>query len=105
MNSMLPSPTKDTLRLSLAICNHLDLGVHQVDIVATFLHTFVEELIYAYPPEGSNIPMGKVLRLLKSLYGLRQSPRCFNKALNKWLLEQGLIPSSADPCLYIRKNR
>ncbi len=36
----------------------------------------------------------------KSLYGFKQSPRCFNKAFDEWLRGQGLTPTRADPCLY-----
>ena len=56
------------------------------------------------PPEGSGIGPDKVLRLNKTLYGLKQSPRCFNNKLDKWLRSQDLVPSIADPCLYIRRH-
>ena len=82
--------------------NYFDLEGDQVDIVAAFLNGDLEEVIYMDPPEGSDLPNGKVLRLRKSLYGLRQSPRCFNKAFDKWLQEQGFKAAKADPCLYTR---
>lgn len=50
------------------------------------------------------MPSGSVLRLKKSLYGLQQSPRCFNVALDEYLKSEGFIPSQADPCLYIFNN-
>ncbi len=56
------------------------------------------------PPEGSNISADKVLHLRKSLYGLKQSPRCFNKAFDEWLRGQGLTPTRADPCIYTRRQ-
>ena len=56
------------------------------------------------PPEGSDIPQGNVIRLLKSLYGLKQSPRCFNKRFDTWLQQQGFHPMKADPCFYLRKQ-
>ena len=93
---------KDTIRVFLALVNHFNLECDQVDIIAAFLNGDLEEEIYMEPPEGSNIPAGKVLRLRKSLYGLKQSPRCFNKALDHWLRSQGLKPTSADPCLYYK---
>jgi hypothetical protein len=81
---------KDTIRVFLAIVNHLDLECDQVDITAAFLNGDLDETIYLAPPEGSDIPADKVLLLRKSLYGLKQSPRCFNKAFDKWLNSQGL---------------
>jgi hypothetical protein len=91
---------KDTIRVFNSLVNHLDLECDQVDIKAAFLNGDREETIYLSPPEGSDIPANKVLHLRKSLYGLKQSPRCFNKTLNKWLKSQVLTPSKADPCLY-----
>jgi hypothetical protein len=95
---------KDTIRVFLSLVNHLDLECDQVDIKAAFLNGDLEETIYLSPPEGSNIPANKVLHLRKSLYGLKQSPRCFNKAFDKWLKSQDLTPSKADPCLYSRRR-
>jgi len=95
---------KDSIRVFLALVNHLDLECDQIDIKAAFLNGDLEETIYLAPPEGSNIASNKVLLLRKSLYGLRQSPRCFNKAFDKWLREQGFVPTTADPCIYTRRN-
>ena len=84
--------------------NHLDLECDQVYITAAFLNGDLEEDIYLNPPEGSEIALNKVLKLQKSLYGLKQSPRCFNKRLDKWLESQGLAPIAADPCVYVRRQ-
>lgn len=95
---------KDTLRVLLALTAMLDHELDQVDIKAAFLNGELEETIHVRPPEGSDVPAGTVLRLNKSLYGLKQSPRCFNKKLDKWFAMQGLKPTSADPCLYIKRT-
>jgi hypothetical protein len=31
---------------------------------------------------------------------MKQSPRCFNKSLDKWLQDQGFKAANGDPCLY-----
>lgn len=93
---------KDTIRIFLAIVNHLDLECDQVDIVGAFLNGIIDREIFVQPPEGSNFPAGYLLRLIKSLYGLKQSPRLFNQKLDKFLRSVGLIPTKADPCMYIR---
>ena len=61
-------------------------------------------LMRLVPPEGSNISADKILHLRKSLYDLKQSPRCFNKAFDEWLRGQGLTPARADPCIYTRRQ-
>lgn len=96
---------KDSVRVFLSLVNHYNYECDQVDIVAAFLNGDLEEEIYLEPPEGSDIPANQVLKLRKSLYGLKQSPRCFNKALDDWLRQQGFKATLADPCIYRRVRR
>jgi len=95
---------KDSIRVFLALVNHFDMECDQVDIKTAFLNSDLEETIYLAPPEGSGIPSNMVLLLRKSLYGLRQSPRNFNKAFDKWLREERFTPTTADPCIYTRRT-
>lgn len=43
-----------------------------------------------------------VCRLKKSIYGLKQSARCWNDRLDGVLKKMGFRPSVADPCLYTK---
>ncbi len=43
----------------------------------------------------------EVCKLKRSIYGLKQLPRCWNTAFNQFLLELGFDRSKEDPCLYI----
>lgn len=45
-----------------------------------------------------------VCKLKKSLYGLRQSGRSWNKKLDAILRKLGAIPTTSDPCLYYIKK-
>ena len=47
---------------------------------------------------------GTVCKLEKSLYGLKQSPRCWNKAFWEYLKKVGFTQTSGDACVYIRKG-
>jgi hypothetical protein len=91
---------KDTIRVFLSLVNYFALECDQVDIIAFFLNGNLEETIYMNPPQGTNLPNNKVLNLRKSPYGLKQSPRCFNKAFDKWLKEHDFKVAKADSCLY-----
>jgi len=84
---------KDYIRVFLSLVNSLDMTCDQVDIKAASLYGELEETIFVEPPEGSDIPHGKVIRLRKSLYGLRQSPRCFNQSFDKWMKSEGFTPT------------
>jgi hypothetical protein len=57
-----------------------------------------------YPPPGSNTPKGLVWKLRKSLYGLRQSGRNWNKLFVNVLCNEefGFVQHSGDPCLFTR---
>ena len=41
-----------------------------------------------------------VCRLKQSLYGLKQSPRCWNSTLDAHLKDMGYVQSTNDPCIY-----
>ena len=54
------------------------------------------------PPIGMTVKDGHVLRLRKSLYGLKQSPREWNANLDNNLIKMKFIRINADSCVYIR---
>ena len=75
--------------------------IHQMDVETAFLNGTLEEDIYMYQPAGYIQP-GKektVCKLKKSLYGLKQSPRCWNKAFNEHMESINFKQSVADPCI------
>jgi hypothetical protein len=55
-----------------------------------FLHGEVKEDIYIYAPEGAGYESGTVLKLNKSLYGIKQAPRVFNDLVKEQLTMNGL---------------
>lgn len=46
----------------------------------------------------------KFCRLKKSLYGLRQAPRCWNKRFSDHIIKLEFQRSEADPCLFVRQK-
>lgn len=43
-----------------------------------------------------------VCKLKKSLYGLKQSPRCWNKVFQEHLQSLNFKQSTADPCIFVK---
>ena len=94
-----------TVRLMLILEVLLQLKSKQVDVIAAFLHTDLEEneKVYFKMPLGF-WTKGNILKLKKTLYGLRQSPCAFWKFLTKAMIGAGIHVSKSDPCLFVSKK-
>ena len=93
-----------SIRLLLAYAVQNEMLIHQMDVVTAFLNGKLEEEIYMDQPDGYIKP-GKenlVCKLQKSLYGLKQSPRCWNTAFREFMTLLQFKQSTADPCIYIK---
>ncbi|GJS95890.1 ribonuclease H-like domain, reverse transcriptase, RNA-dependent DNA polymerase [Tanacetum coccineum] len=77
----------ETIRLLLAIAANNKWEVHHLDVKSAFLHGDLKEEVYVTQPEGfvKRQDNGKVYRLIKALYGLRQAPRAWNIKLDNTL--------------------
>lgn len=80
------------------------LYLHQLDVNNAFVHGELHEVVYIQAPEGYNVPPGKVLKLNKSLYGLKQTIRQWHKKLSAALLDWGFAVSSLDHSLFIKRT-
>jgi hypothetical protein len=74
-----------------------------MDVKFAFLNGDLKE-IYVHQPPGFVIPgkEGKVLRLRKALYGLRQAPRAWNAKLDATLKTMGFVQSPHEAAVYRR---
>ena len=68
--------TINSIRIVLAITVR-SFELHQMDVKTTFLNGDLDEEIYIEQPEGFFSPgqEKKVCKLVKSLYGLKQTPK------------------------------
>ena len=89
-----------TVRFLLMMSILLGLETRQVDYVAAFVQADIDMDVYVEMPRGFAQP-GKVLKLKKSLYGLKQSPRNYFQHLSSKLNQLGFTSSDADPCLFV----
>ena len=76
-----------------------------MDFTAAFLNGDLSEEVYMKQPtdfikEGEHL----VCKIKQSLYGLKQSPRCWNHILDKELKKMGFNQSTGDPFIYISKS-
>ena len=105
-----------TVRLMLVLAIELKLANRQVDYTAAFVHADIDKPpnfdemspeeqsktgVYVQMPRGFEQP-GMVLKLNKSLYGLRQSPKNWFDFLKSQLEDVGFEQAlDVDPCLFI----
>ena len=75
-----------------------------IDYTNAFPQANIDTDIYVEMPAlfGSKTGTDKVLKLKKSLYGLKQSPRTFYQHLSQGLQNRGWIVSGIDPCLFMK---
>lgn len=95
-----PTTRYDTIRVLLSVAANKSYIIKQFDIKTAFLYGDLAEEIYMQVPEGFSTTDNKVCRLLKSLYGLKQSPRCWNQKFNCVLTQFGFEQFDSDKCVY-----
>jgi hypothetical protein len=100
-----PVASQVTRRVFFAMGAEQDWEIHQVDVKTAFLHGTVDEELYMLQPPGFHSGKeNEVCKLVKSLYGLRQSPRQWHRELCKVFGEIGLTPCEGDPGLFKRES-
>jgi hypothetical protein len=126
-----PVARLSSLRLLVALAARYDLKISQLDVTSAYLNGKIDTEVFMEKPallqemlqriineeeddhtlvkkarvmlrdlQGEN----KICRLCKALYGLRQAGRQWNYEIDKTMKRAGLVPTNADPCVYVDKN-
>ena len=90
----------DSIRAILSVAAADKLSLIHFDIKTAFLYGDLDHVIYMKQPMGYEDGSNRVCKLRKSLYGLKQSSRCWNERFKDFLAKYGMLRSDADPCLY-----
>jgi transposase InsO family protein len=94
----------DSLRLLLAVAAKNRWIPAQMDVTAAFLYPELQDDLYMQLPEGYR-QEGKVAKLKKCIYGLKQSPREWYARLATTLNKLGFNTSKFDPCVFIHATQ
>ncbi|KAK9024988.1 hypothetical protein V6N11_064889 [Hibiscus sabdariffa] len=91
-----------SIRILFAIAAFHDYEIWQMDVKTAFLNGKLEEDVYMTQPEGFVTPenAGKVCKLQRSIYGLKQASGSWNLRFNDAIKEFGLIRNEDEPCVY-----
>jgi len=95
-----PTASAAAARMMFALACAKDLRVDQMDVSGAFLYATLDEDIYCHPPEGYEDPEGRVWKLKKSLYGLKQALREWIAKLTRVLETAGFVRSIVEPSLF-----
>ncbi len=89
-----------SIRLLMALAVEYNLKIDQMDAITAFLQGEIDEEIYIQQPDGYDDGSGKMCRLNKAMYGLKQAGRMWNLKLETSLKKFGLTKSQMDPCIF-----
>lgn len=88
-----PAVNFSTHMILCVIASTLQLSLRFFDVKNAYVNAPLEETIYLKGPQGTPVE-GLILRLLKSLYGLKQSGRNWHKMLSSFLNDKCKLMSN-----------
>ena len=91
-----------SVRILLAIAAYYDYEIWQMDVKTAFLNGHLSEDVYMTQPEGFVDPKnaGKICKLQRSIYGLKQASRSWNIRFDEVVKGFGFIKNEDEPCVY-----
>lgn len=94
-----------SVRAILALAASKRMKLKQFDVKTAFLNGELEEDVFMSQPIGYDDGSGKVCKLIKSLYGLKQASRCWNKKFTSFIGEFNFKALESDPCVFVCENK
>jgi len=94
----------ETIRTILSLAVSQDWEIQQMDVKGAYLNGILKEEVYMKQPEGYEDGTDRLCKLIKTIYGLKQSGREWNYELNKELEGKKFKRLYSDPCVYIRRT-
>ncbi len=99
-----PTANLTSIRVIIQKAVQENLILHHMDVKTAYLNAPIDHEIYIEQPEGYEVKSGTnaklVCRLERSLYGLKQSGRNWNKVLHEYLIKNHFVQNQADYCVY-----
>nr|GFB47403.1 retrotransposon protein, putative, Ty1-copia subclass [Tanacetum cinerariifolium] len=94
------------IRILIAIVAYYDYEIWQMDVKTAFLNGHLFEEVYIEQPEGFVNPKypNNVCKLKRSIYGLKQASRQWNKRFDDENKKFGFTQNPNEPCVYIKAS-
>lgn len=90
-----------SIRVILSLAASKQMKLKHFDVKTAFLNGDLEENVYMSQPIGYDDGSGLVCKLSKSLYGLKQASRCWNKKFTSFITSFSFKASELDPCVFV----
>ena len=95
-----PTVLSSCVRLLNSIACECDLDLCRFDVDQAFVRPYIEEDVFLRLPKGCGDLSGRVVRLNKSLYGLKQASRSWYAHLTTCLKILGFEQCITDVCVF-----
>ncbi|GJT88080.1 retrotransposon protein, putative, ty1-copia subclass, partial [Tanacetum coccineum] len=94
------------IRILIAIAAFYDYEIWQMDVKNAFLNGYLSEEAYMEQPEGFVNPKypKRVCKLKRSIYGLKQASRQWNKRFDDEIKKFGFTQNRDEPCVYLKAS-
>jgi hypothetical protein len=91
-----------SVQILLAVAAYFDYEIWQMDVKVVFLNGNMTEDVYMTQPEGFVDPKhaGKICKLQKSIYGLKQASQSWNLRFDEVVKEFDFIKNVEESCVY-----
>ena len=101
-----PTARLTSIRVLCQLAVQENLEIYQLDVKTAYLNADIDHEIYLEQPKGfeviGNNGMKLVMKLNKSIYGLKQAGRMWNQLLHNFLLTKQFTQANSDHCVYTR---
>ena len=101
-NTYAPVATAQSIRLAISLAAIFGVELWAADVAKAFLQAPLQEDVYIKIPEWLpyDKSKGNVLKLLKSVYGCKQSSRNWWNKMSTAIIECGATQDKKDPCVF-----
>lgn len=98
-----PVVKSSSVRMLIACAVERDWIIDQIDVRNAYVQSDLSDTVYMRQPPGFDRQDGRVCKLKKSLYGLKQAGNEWSRCLSAFLTnELKFTRLQSDPCIYVR---
>ena len=97
-----PTCTKEGLRLSMIVIASKKWTCCAIDIKSAFLQgRSIEREVYVKPPKEAGVPLNKIWKLKKNVYGISDASRSWYFSVKETLVALDCQVCLNDPCIFV----